>query len=127
METTHGPLPEIVALPADMLFAARIRAAAAAAGIDVRIASTADAAAAAMRAGARRLLLDLDLRTGNPVALIERLRADPQTGAVEIIAFVSHVREDRIAAARSAGATRVLARSAFVRDLPVLLRGRSPE
>jgi CheY-like chemotaxis protein len=106
-----------------MLFAARIRAAAAAAGIDVRVASTVDAAADAIRAGARRLLLDLDLRNADPVALIERLRADPHTGAVEIIAFVSHVREDRIAAARSAGATRVLARSAFVRDLPALLRG----
>jgi hypothetical protein len=40
---------------------------------------------------------------------------------VNIIAFVSHVREDAIAAARSAGADRVLARSAFVRELNNLL------
>lgn len=121
LETTTGANGEIVALAADMLFASRIRGAATAAGVNVRMARSPDDAARAIAAGARRLLLDLDLRGPDPVALIERLRADPATAGVEILAFVSHVREDRIAAARAAGATRVLARSAFVRDLPAIL------
>jgi hypothetical protein len=41
---------------------------------------------------------------------------------VELIAYVSHVREDLIAAARAAGADRVLARGAFSKLLPDLLR-----
>jgi CheY-like chemotaxis protein len=110
-----------VALAADMLFASRIRGAANAAGVPVRVVSSAAAALDAVRAGARRLLLDLDSRAADPIGLIEQLRADSATAGVEVIAFVSHVREDRIAAARAAGATRVLARSAFVRELPRLL------
>ena len=126
MQTRNETTEDTVALPADMLFATRIRAAAAAAGVHVRIVRNPDEAAAAVQAGARRLLLDLDLRGHDPVALIERLKADPETSAVEVIAFVSHVRQDAIAAARSAGATRVAARSAFVRDLPAILASPLP-
>ena len=38
-----------------------------------------------------------------------------------MIAFVSHVRVDHAEAARAAGASRVLARSAFVKELPELV------
>jgi len=117
------PSAGTVALAADMLFASRIRGAASAAGVPVRVVSAAPAAVEAVRAGASRLLLDLDTRTADPIALIRQLRSDDVTAAVEIIAFVSHVREDLIAAARAAGATRVMARSAFVRELPRLLSG----
>ena len=118
---TDVSVPAFVALAADMIFAARIRGAANAAGVPVRVLTSADSVADSIRGGASRLMLDLDFRSADPVTLIERLRADPDTAAVEIIAFVSHVRGDRIAAARAAGATRVMARSAFMRELPGLL------
>jgi CheY-like chemotaxis protein len=120
-ETPDGGRP-IVALAADLLFGARIRSAAAAVGVPLDLVRSTDEALAAVRAGARSLILDLDLRAGDPVALVQTLRADAATAELPIIAFVSHVREDRIQAARAAGATRVLARSAFVRTLPELLR-----
>jgi CheY-like chemotaxis protein len=117
--TEPGP---IIALAADLLFGARIRSAAAAAAIPLVLVRTTDEALAAAQAGARSLILDLDLRAGDPIALLQALRGVPATADLPVIAFVSHVREDRIQAARAAGATRVLARSAFVRDLPELLR-----
>jgi hypothetical protein len=40
---------------------------------------------------------------------------------VPVVAFASHVRADLIAEARAAGADRVLARSAFVAELPALV------
>lgn len=120
---SEGPEDEapVVALAADLLFASRIRATAAAGGVRLRLVRTVEEALAVARAGAKRLILDLDLRNGDPIALLRTLRGDPVTAAIPVIAFVSHVREDRIAAARDAGATRVLARSAFVRELSQLL------
>jgi CheY-like chemotaxis protein len=111
----------VVAAVADLLFGARIRAAAAEAGRSVQFARSVDALVDAA-AGASLLLLDLDARWLDAAAVIGRLKNDTPTAAVPIIAFVSHVRTDAIEAARAAGADRVLARSAFVRDLPKLLR-----
>ncbi len=69
----------------------------------------------------RRVLIDLDARGIDAPALIRALKADVRTAASEVVAFVAHVNEPAIAAARLAGADRVLARSAFVRLLPSLL------
>ena len=114
-DTPHAP---VVALSADLLFASRIRGAAQAVGAEVELARSGDALLERARsAPPRRILLDLDVRTTDPIALIEALKADPATRGIEVVAYVSHVREDMIANARAAGADRVLARGAFARDL----------
>jgi CheY-like chemotaxis protein len=113
--------PPVVAAVADMLFAARIRAAAGNAGRPVLFPRSVEELMNAA-AHASLLLVDLDARWLDAAEVIGRLKNDTLTAAVPIIAFVSHVRADAIEAARTAGADRVLARSAFVRDLPELLR-----
>jgi len=110
----------VIALPADLVFAARIRAAAEAAGVRAEICrSTADFEAAAERSPEALVLLDLDARRADVPDLIRRLRAGG--GRHRIVAFGSHVGAERLAAARDAGADRVMARSGFVRELPLLL------
>jgi CheY-like chemotaxis protein len=52
---------------------------------------------------------------------VSALRADTTLADVPVIAFVSHVHAERAEAARAAGASRVLARGAFVLELPRLL------
>lgn len=111
-----------LAVCADLLFAARIRAAGAQAGMPVETLSRGDPLERARALGPGLVLLDLDTRWLDAPAFIRSLKADPALGAVTVVAFVSHVREDAIGAAREAGADRVLARSAFVRQLPDLLR-----
>jgi CheY-like chemotaxis protein len=112
----------VLALVADLLFAARIRGTADAAGVTARTFASAAALEEAARAGAPALVLvDLGARGADPAALIARLRAEPATARVPVIAFAAHVEREAIAAARRAGADRVLARSAFVRELPDLL------
>jgi CheY-like chemotaxis protein len=103
------------------MFAGRIRGTAGAAGRSVVLARRPQEVLDAVRAGAVRVLLDLDARSVDVPALIRALREDAATRHAEIIAWVSHVRTDAIAEAREAGADRVLARSAFVRELPALL------
>jgi CheY-like chemotaxis protein len=112
----------VVAAAADLLFAARIRSAAEAAGVPLMLVRGGeDVAERAREARARLVLLDLDARWLDAPAVIGALKE--VTTDIPVVAYVSHVREDAIAAARMAGADRVLARSAFVRLLPELLRG----
>lgn len=120
---TRSPKPAaVLALAADLMFASRIRAAASAAGSQVRIArSASELVDAARTLTPARILIDLDARAGDPIAAIGSLKDDEDTRGIEIVAFVSHVREDAIQAARAAGADRVLARSAFVRELSRLV------
>lgn len=114
-----------LALCGDLLFAARIRGAAEQTGASVETIASArtDVLARARELRPARILLDLDARWLDAAQLIRALKEDEAVRGVPVIAFVSHVREDAIAAAREAGADRVLARSAFVRQLPELLGG----
>lgn len=111
-----------LAICADLLFAARIRGAGEQVGVPVETMSRGDALERARALAPGLILLDLDARWLDAPALIRALKADAVLAAVPVIAFVSHVREDAIGAARDAGADRVLARSAFARQLPELLR-----
>lgn len=109
----------IVAVIDDLIFRSRIHAAAESAGAALTVLpSTADAAA--LRDAAPSLVL-VDLGAPAAIDRIRDLRALPGPPAT-IVAFVSHVRADLIVAAREAGADRVLARSAFVAELPALMR-----
>ena len=118
-----APESVVIALVNDMIFASRIRGAAQAAGVAVRTTSKAtDVLAAA--GTARLILVDLDATRADPVGLIRALKADAAAEA-RVVAFVSHVNADAIAAARAAGADQVLARSAFVARLPEILQAGS--
>lgn len=111
-----------VALVADLMFASRVRGAAAAAGVSVVTVSRANEVEEEVRRLRPRLvLLDIDTRGAGIGGLIQRLKADPETVAAQIVVFGPHVDSIALLAAREAGADRVLARFAFVRDLPALL------
>ena len=114
----------ILALAADLMFAARIRGTAETVGADVVLArSTRDLLDKARAALPGRVIIDLDARSGDVIELIRTLKSDDQLKDVPILAYVSHVREDAIEAARLAGADRVIARGAFSNNLPAILRG----
>ena len=113
-----------VALVADMIFASRVRGAAQSAGVTaVTVSSAARLVESARQLRPRVLLIDLETRGVDAAALVAQLKGAAETAAIPIVAFGSHLNVDALHAAREAGADRVLARSAFVRDLPELLRG----
>ncbi|MCI0435474.1 MAG: hypothetical protein L0271_17790 [Gemmatimonadetes bacterium] len=130
MDSTHsadsGASATVLALPGDLLFSARIRGAAKAAAVEVAVCARPEVLyERASRDSTRLVLVDLDARGWDPVDVISTLTKTCGVNGDRVVAFVSHVRSDVIAAARNAGAGRVLARSAFVRDLPELMRGAS--
>lgn len=69
------------------------------------------------------LVLDLNSHRFEPLALLRELAADPALREVPTVGFLSHVQKDLAVAAREAGCDRVMARSAFTRDLPRILAG----
>jgi PleD family two-component response regulator len=73
------------------------------------------------------LVLDLNSARFEPLALLLSVRSEEATRDVPTVGFLSHVQRDLAVAAREAGCDRVVARSAFTRDLPRILAGRTPD
>ena len=70
-------------------------------------------------------LLVLDLNSGrfDPLDLLKTMDADANLKKIPTVGFLSHVQADLALAAREAGCRRIMARSAFTRDLPKILSG----
>ena len=108
----------------DLMFASRISSAAKALGVEIAFARTPEAIVEAVRTRAPRLvILDLNSVKVRPLEAVAALKADPALAAVPTLGFVSHVQTELIGAARQAGVDQVMARSAFVTQLPQLLQG----
>ena len=73
------------------------------------------------------LVLDLNSARFEPLALLRTVKSEEATKDVSTVGFLSHVQKDLAVAAREAGCDRVVARSAFTKDLPQILAGRTPE
>jgi DNA-binding NarL/FixJ family response regulator len=110
----------IVALVDDLFFLAKIRETAKAIGVTVVTGNSRTGSDAIAKSQPQAIILDLNsLPT---LDWIQTLKADPATRPIRIVAFVSHVQEQLISAARAAGCDSVMARSAFTQQLPSLLR-----
>jgi CheY-like chemotaxis protein len=108
----------------DLMFASRISTAAKASGVEIRFARSPQAIVDAVRStNARLVILDLNSQRVSPLEAVAALKADAALSQISTVGFVSHVQTDVIAQARQAGVDRVMARSAFVAELPELLKG----
>jgi AmiR/NasT family two-component response regulator len=106
---------KVAALIDDLFFVGKVRGVAQELGTELTICRSADA----VPADVDRVFVDLNASTFDPVAEISRLSVRVSR---PVIAFVSHVQVELKNRAEQAGATEVLARSAFVQRLPELLR-----
>jgi CheY-like chemotaxis protein len=69
------------------------------------------------------LVLDLNSARFEPLELLRTVKSDRDLGRVPVVGFLSHVQKDLAVAAKASGCDRVVARSAFTRDLPQILAG----
>ena len=67
------------------------------------------------------LVLDLNSARFEPLTLLNQLKSDDALRAVPIVGFLSHIQKNLAVAAREAGCNRVMARSAFTKNLPEIL------
>lgn len=113
--------PVVLVYAEDLLFTSRIREAAKDLAVDVKVARNAKALADAVAAAPPALVLaDLDSSRLAAAATLTSLKG--ALGDAPLIGFFSHVHVERSTEAKAAGFDRVLARSAFVRELPEIIR-----
>jgi CheY-like chemotaxis protein len=119
-------MAQILALTDDLLFLSRVREAARGADVEVRTVRQPDQLLEGVRAGGRLVLVDADSSRVPWVEALDTLRREGLLDAVTAVAFFSHVHAERGEAARAAGCDPVLARGAFVKELPDLVRTAAP-
>ena len=69
------------------------------------------------------LVVDLNSARFEPLELLRAVKSDEELRNVATVGFLSHVQGDLALAAREFGCARVMARSAFVENLPRVLSG----
>ena len=108
----------ILAIVDDLLFRAKLEAAATQLGVSLTLAAGAGSVPGNGQP-LSRVLIDLNLSRGDALAIIRTLRAAHPT--IPVVGYCSHIQQDLQQQALEAGCTTVLARSAFVQRLPELL------
>ncbi len=73
------------------------------------------------------LILDLNSAHFEPLGLLKEIKSSETTSRVPVMGFLSHVQKDLAVAAKEAGCDRIMARSAFTRDLPRIIEGDAPD
>ena len=115
----------VLAVVDDIFFAAKIRGAAEALGVEYGSAREVEGAVEAARANPPAVIVaDLHATRCDPFALAESFKRDEALANVPLVGFFSHVQTELRERALSAGFDRVLPRSAFVQQLPQILQGR---
>jgi len=112
----------ILAVLDDLMFSSKIKTAANQLGVDLRFSRSVDGAIETMRKNPTTLVIfDLNNERIGPLAIVEKMKQDPELAAIPTVGYASHVQVDVINAARQAGVGEVLARSAFVQQLADIL------
>ena len=118
----------VLAAVEDLLFKSKISETASQLGIEAAFPRNPRKLLEALRESQPDLLvLDLNSARFEPLALLRSVRSDEATRDVPTVGFLSHVQKDLAVAAREAGCDRVVARSAFTKDLSRILAGRIPD
>ena len=115
----------VLAIVDDLLFCAKLEAAAAGTGVDLHVA--ADLAAAEpllVDQPWRLIILDLNLSSADPLAVLNAVRSTHPTAP--IVGYCSHVQAELRTRATAAGCSVVVPRSVFVQRLPELMAGTWP-
>lgn len=114
----------VLAAVDDIFFAAKIRGAADALGVEYGSARSAAAAVESARANPPSVVVaDLHAARCDPFALAESFKQDAALASVPLVGFFSHVQTELRERALRAGFDHVLPRSAFVSRLPEILGG----
>ena len=114
----------VLAAVEDLLFKSKISETADQLGVEARFPRSPERLFDALRETPPDLLvLDLNSTRFEPFELLRIVKSDRDLAHVPTVGFLSHVQKDLAVAARASGCDRVVARSAFTRDLPQILAG----
>lgn len=111
-------MARVVALMDDLFFQMKVAETAKHLGVELKVATTADALLGLLDPPPRLVIVDLNSRS-QPIQAVEKLRAvQPE---LPVVAFLSHVQRDLAAQAQRAGCSEVMPRSMFTQRLGEIL------
>ncbi len=114
----------VLAAVEDLLFRSKISETAERVGVEAAFPRNPEKLLDALRASPPDLLVvDLNSARFKPLELLRAVKSDAALRGVRTVGFLSHVQADLAVAARESGCDRVMARSAFVENLPRVLSG----
>jgi CheY-like chemotaxis protein len=114
----------VLAAVEDLLFRSKISETAKGVGVEAAFPRNPKKLLEALRASPPDLLiLDLNSARFEPLDLLRTVKSDGELQNVSTVGFLSHVQADLAVAARESGCDRVMARSAFVENLPRIVSG----
>ena len=112
----------VLAAVEDLLFRSKISETAGALDVESGFPRSPEKLLAALRESPPDLLIiDLNSARFEPLELLRIVKSDGTLQNVSTVGFLSHVQGDLALAARKSGCDRVMARSAFVENLPQIL------
>jgi PleD family two-component response regulator len=112
----------VIAAVEDLLFRSKISETATQLGVEASFPRSPTKLADALKDSPPDLLiLDLNSSRFEPLRLLRTVKSEEATRGVRTVGFLSHVQKDLAVAAKESGCDRVMARSAFTRDLPKVL------
>src|SRR5205085_63184 len=117
-----GSNRKILAVLEDLFFTVKINEAAKQAGLPVTFVKSERDALDQAAGHPAVIVLDLNCGCVDPLQLIRTLKSDPDLNRISLIGYVSHVQGELKQQAQEAGCDLVLARSAFSRNLPQILK-----
>ena len=114
----------VLAAVEDLLFRSKISETADVVGVEAAFPRNPKKLLEALRASPPDLLvIDLNSARFEPLELLRIVNSDSALQDVRTVGFLSHLQGDLALAARESGCDRVMARSAFVENLPRVLSG----
>ncbi len=117
----------VIAAVEDLLFKSKVSETATQLGVEAKFPRSPEKLLIALRESPPDLLiLDLNSARFEPLGLLREVGSDAAISGIPTVGFLSHVQKDLAVAAREAGCNKVMARSAFTRDLPKILSGDEP-
>src|SRR5438034_191582 len=115
-------MTSLIAFMDDLMFLSRIREAASAAGVDVRVVREPAGLVEACRVRPPTVVfVDLDSQRLPVLDGVRALRTHADLLAVPVVGFLGHTQIEQARAAEAAGCTRVLTRGAFVNEMRGLI------
>jgi len=117
---------KILAVMSDLFFSVKINDAAKKLGMTAEFVKDKTLALEKAKLKPPLIIVDLNCDAADPLDLIAKIKANPETAAIPIIGFVSHVQTELKKRAQEIGCDTVVARSVFAQNLPAILDGMMP-
>jgi len=113
---------KVLAVVGDLMFTVKINEAARRAGLHVDFVKSEKDALEMAKEKPALIVLDLNGGVVHPLKLIAKLKGSPETKAISLLGFISHLDAGLKQQAQEAGCDMVMARTAFSQNLPMILK-----